>query len=231
MSRSTNRALSQHRVSIYNILRRLKMCGWYWGELSSQQANTLLRDAQNGSFILRDSNDACHLFTLSLKAHNFVISVRVTFSRGQFKLDSCHQEDSPSFHSMVDLVDYYLASEHRHFYVNLPDVGEFPVALRHPIWKEAPSLQHLCRRKVVQCCPDCHKLRQLPMPSHLIQYLVEFAPEEEPDALASSRDVPSLQQLCSKAIVETCRDLRKLPLSDQLVDHVLDLAASKSLER
>lgn len=176
------------RISLSGILRRLKLCGWYWGDLSSQQANNILKNAQNGSFILRDSTDACHLFTLSLKANNLVISVRVTFSRGQFKLDSCHQEDCPSFDSVVDLIDYYLADESREFHIAVPEFGEFPVSLQHPIWKEVPSLQHLCRKCTVNCCRTAQNLRQLPLPAHLIRYLLEFAPEDHHSQNSSSPD-------------------------------------------
>ena len=167
-----------NRISLSHILRRLKMCGWYWGDLSSQQANDILKTAQDGSFIVRDSNDACHLFTLSMKANNLVISVRVAFSRGQFKLDSCHQEDCPAFKSVVDLIDYYLEDQSNKFYVTVPEVGEFPVSLKHPIWKEVPTLQHLCRKSIVQCCRTSQRLKLLPLPQHLIRYLSEFAAED-----------------------------------------------------
>lgn len=180
-----------NRISLSHILRRLKMCGWYWGDLSSQQANDILKNAQDGSFILRDSTDACHLFTLSLKANSLVISVRVAFSRGQFKLDSCHQEDCPSFDSVVDLIDYYLDDDPTHeFYVTVPDIGEFPVTLKHPIWKEVPSLQHLCRKTIVHCCKSTRRLYQLPLPQHLIRYLLEFAPEESKEATPPIKTTP-----------------------------------------
>ena len=148
--------------------------------MSSQEANDILKNGENGSFIVRDSNDACHLFTLSLKANNFVISVRVTFSRGQFKLDSCRQEDCPSFGSVVDLIDYYLESESHTFQVTVPELGEFPVTLKHPILKEIPTLQHLCRRNIVGCCKTARRVKGLPLPHHLVRYLLEFAPEERP---------------------------------------------------
>ena len=86
-----------NRVSLSHILKQLKMCGWYWGDFSSFEAKEVLKNAKDGSFILRDSSDACHLFTLSLKARELVVSVRVVFSRGQFKLDSYRQEDTPAF--------------------------------------------------------------------------------------------------------------------------------------
>lgn len=166
------------RVNLSHTIRRLRMCGWYWGDITSNQANVVLRNAQNGSFILRDSTDACHLFTLSLKANNIVVSVRVAFSRGMFKLDSWNQEDSPSFNSVVDMIEYYLSDEKHEFYVELPNVGEFPVCLKHPIWKSLPSLQHQCRYAIVKCCRTSQKLRLLPLPAHLVRYLLDFSPED-----------------------------------------------------
>ena len=167
-----------NRVSLSHILKQLKMCGWYWGDFSSCEAKEVLKNAKDGSFILRDSSDACHLFTLSLKARELVVSVRVAFSRGQFKLDSYRQEDTPSFESVVDLVEYYLADRKRQFYVAVPNVGEIQVSLLHPVWKEIPSLQHLCRRGIVQACRAAIQLDHLPLPPHLIRYVKEFAPEE-----------------------------------------------------
>lgn len=166
------------RINLSHTIRRLRMCGWYWGDISSEQAKEILKRTQNGSFILRDSSDACHLFTLSLKANNIIVSVRVAFSRGLFKLDSWNQEDTPSFSSVVDMIEYYLEDESHEFYVELPNIGEFPVCLKHPIWKEVPELQHMCRTTVVKYCRTSDKLSLLPLPPHLIRYVLEFSPED-----------------------------------------------------
>lgn len=166
------------RINLSHTIRRLRMCGWYWGDITSDQAKQILKRTQNGSFILRDSSDACHLFTLSLKANNLIVSVRVAFSRGLFKLDSWNQEDSPSFNSVVDMIEYYLEDESHEFYVELPNIGEFPVCLKHPIMKEMPELQHLCRTTIVKYCRTSEKLRLLPLPPHLIRYVLEFSPED-----------------------------------------------------
>lgn len=166
------------RINLSHTIRRLRMCGWYWGDISSDQAKEILKRTQNGSFILRDSSDACHLFTLSLKANDIIVSVRVAFSRGLFKLDSWNQEDSPSFNSVVDMIEYYLEDESHEFYVELPSMGEFPVCLKHPVWKEVPGLQHLCRTTVVKYCRTSEKLGLLPLPPHLIRYVLEFSPED-----------------------------------------------------
>lgn len=174
------------RINLSHTIRRLRMCGWYWGDISSEQAKEILRRTQNGSFILRDSSDACHLFTLSLKANNIIVSVRVAFSRGLFKLDSWNQEDSPSFNSVVDMIEYYLEDESHEFYVELPNIGEFRVCLRHPIWKEVPELQHMCRTTVVKYCRTSEKLGLLPLPPHLIRYVLEFSPEDSTGSDASA---------------------------------------------
>lgn len=167
-----------NHISLSNILKRLKMCGWYWGDISSLHANELLRNARNGSFIVRDSSDAFHLFTLSLKTRNIVVSVRVAYSRGHFKLDSCHQEDCPSFRSVVDLIDYYLEDETRKFYIMLPEIGKLAVALKHPVWKEVPSLQHVCRYKIIRCCQTVDRIRALPLPTHLLWFVEDFAQDD-----------------------------------------------------
>ena len=174
------------RINLSHTIRRLRMCGWYWGDISSEQAKEILKRSQNGSFILRDSSDACHLFTLSLKANNIIVSVRVAFSRGLFKLDSWNQEDSPSFNSVVDMIEYYLEDESHEFYVELPNIGEFPVCLKYPIWKEVPELQHMCRTTVVKYCRTSEKLSLLPLPPHLIRYVLEFSPEDSINGDANS---------------------------------------------
>lgn len=174
------------RINLSHTIRRLRMCGWYWGDISSEQAKEILKRTQNGSFILRDSSDACHLFTLSLKANNIIVSVRVAFSRGLFKLDSWKQEDSPAFNSVVDMIEYYLEDESHEFYVELPNIGEFPVCLKHPIWKEVPELQHMCRTTVVKYCRTSEKLSLLPLPPHLIRYVLEFSPEDSVNSEASA---------------------------------------------
>lgn len=184
--RGDRRGQGPIRINLSHTIRRLRMCGWYWGDISSDQAKEILRRTQNGSFILRDSSDACHLFTLSLKANDIIVSVRVAFSRGLFKLDSWNQEDSPSFNSVVDMIEYYLEDESHEFYVELPSIGEFPVCLKHPVWKEVPGLQHLCRTTIVKYCRTSEKLGLLPLPPHLIRYVLEFSPEDNTSDTSNS---------------------------------------------
>ena len=174
MSAADRPPLPAPRMTLSAVLKRLKLCGWYWGELSSQKAEEILSTTRTGSFLVRDSNDACHLFTVSLKVRTMVISVRVAFSKGLFKLDSSSQWDCPSFFCVVDLIDYYVADSHRFFYVDVPEVGEIVVKLRHPVLKEVPQLQDLCRMVIVRQYRTSDKIDELPLPSHLKRYLSEF---------------------------------------------------------
>lgn len=176
MSIAERPPLPAQRVTLSTVLKRLKMCAWYWGELSSQKAEEVLTVARDGSFLVRDSNDACHLFTLSLKRKKMVISVRVAFSRGLFKLDSSAQGDCPSFTCVVELVNYYLIDNKRSFYVDVPAVGEIHVHLRHPMLKCVSSLQHLCRAVITTTCNDVQAVDQLPLPNHLKRYVSDFCP-------------------------------------------------------
>ena len=155
-------------------MTKLKDCCWYWGEISQSDAENLLQSARDGSFILRDSNDACHLFTISLKARRMVISVRVTLSKGLFKLDASTQ-DLPSFFSVVDLVEYYISDKSKYFYVEVNGYGEVRVRLQHPMIKEISSLQHLCRVEIVRQWRSHDELESLPLPPHLVRYLSEFS--------------------------------------------------------
>lgn len=167
------------RVSLADVLRTMKLSGWYWEELPGENAIELLKDKSDGTFLLRDSYDDCHLFTLSVKSVEAVkcveavVNVRVIFSRGYFKLDSAFQ-DTPLFPSVVDLVDHYLGDEHRTFQVAVPDMGNFAVALRRPLYKNVLSLQHICRRTIVKHLQTADNIEALPLPPHLIDYLLDY---------------------------------------------------------
>jgi len=41
-----------------------------------------------------------------------------------------------------------------------------------------PTLQDQCRYSIVKCCNTSLKLRRLPLPAHLVRYLLDFSPED-----------------------------------------------------
>ena len=120
-----------------------------------------------------------------------VISVRVAFSRGLFRLDSSNLSMCPYFTSVVDLVEYYLADENRYFYVDVPEIGELLVRLCHPVLKEVASLQHLCRMELARQWRSKEEITALPLPPHLKHYLLEFCPLSEHKILPSELSASS----------------------------------------
>lgn len=55
----------------------LVQCGWYWGPLTSEGAEDLLRGEPDGSFIVRDSSDARYIFSLTFKLNGLIRHVRI----------------------------------------------------------------------------------------------------------------------------------------------------------
>lgn len=138
---------------IVNTVNRLDACGWYYGQLSWQQATDLLRSQPVGTFLLRDSSDPMFLFALSVQTERGPTSVRIHYGDGQFKLDA---ETTlfgamPLFDCVVQLVDYYVQlvgqSDKSKAHVWLDDSGrrDLPVRLSRPLYCRVPRLQHLSR--------------------------------------------------------------------------------------
>ena len=167
---------SKLRMSIADVLRNLKDSGWYWGEISKEEAHMMLENTAVGTFLLRDSTDACHLFTLCVRTKHGVQNIRVNFSRGNFKLDSVFP-DLPAFHSVVGLIEFYLDGKDKDFCITTDDNSEEQVVLRNPLWHEVPSLQHLCRQVLLRKLSyDPMKCNRLPLPQNLCEYLVDYCP-------------------------------------------------------
>jgi hypothetical protein len=163
-------------MSIADVLRNLKDSGWYWGEISKEDAHLMLESTAVGTFLLRDSTDACHLFTLCVRTESGVQNIRVNFSRGNFKLDSVFP-DLPAFRSVVGLIEFYLDGDDKEFCITTEDDTEELVTLRNPLWHEVPSLQHLCRQVLLRKVSyDPSKCSDLPIPQNLHDYLVDYCP-------------------------------------------------------
>jgi hypothetical protein len=63
-------------------IEKVKDCGWYWGPISGDLAEALLRDEPDGSFIVRDSSDEHYIFSLTFKLSGFVRHVRIEHDQG-----------------------------------------------------------------------------------------------------------------------------------------------------
>nr|XP_023699007.1 cytokine-inducible SH2-containing protein-like isoform X1 [Paramormyrops kingsleyae] len=156
--------------------------GWYWGPVSAGEAQALLRDELEGTFLVRDSCHPLYMLTLSLKTARGPTYVRIKYSHGHFCLDSsCQSKQSlPGFGSVGELVQSY-ARPRRPLSIGghmappgltLSD-ATVPLRLVRPlrIRETCPSLQHLARLAINRAAPAP---AQLPLPRLLVQYLQDY---------------------------------------------------------
>ncbi|XP_026317538.1 suppressor of cytokine signaling 2-like isoform X2 [Hyposmocoma kahamanoa] len=170
-------------------LQVLRLSGWYYGNLELQAAQTLLKDASVGAFIIRDSGDRKFIFSLSVQTERGPTSVRLHFEDGYFRLDcdSVLARYMPRFKCVIELIQHYTRLGQRGaagtMWVDQEGCPHSPVLLTTPLRKSPPSLLHSARLAVhkaldsnpltpkILCAP---KYRRLPLPSALLDYLGEY---------------------------------------------------------
>ena len=133
----------------------LEASGIYWGKVDCDGANRLLNRSDAGTFLVRDSCNDFYLYTLSLKTENRIVHVRFNFKREQFSLECDLPSVGPrwglysprQFESVLELVDHF-------FSLRLQPLiwsgGTEKLRLLRPLYKSAPPLQHLCRRRIYE---------------------------------------------------------------------------------
>ncbi|XP_035685830.1 suppressor of cytokine signaling 2-like [Branchiostoma floridae] len=180
-----NGVLVAKRRSSYFDLRRLantiatlEACGWYWGALTAGQSKAVLRTKEDGAFLVRDSENSAHLFSLSVKTPRGPTSVRIHYTEdGKFRLDSDKKSDTPEFDCVVKLVDYYVKQSEeenaQHFWLEPNGRREVPVKLARPLRGKVPPLQHLCRTVIHKQTSEGEQ-DKLPLPKPLKSFLAEY---------------------------------------------------------
>ncbi|XP_078698321.1 suppressor of cytokine signaling 2-like [Branchiostoma floridae x Branchiostoma belcheri] len=161
-----------------NTIATLEDCGWYWGALTAGQSKAVLRTKEDGTFLVRDSENSAHLFSLSVKTPRGPTSVRIQYTEdGKFRLDSDKKSDTPEFDCVVTLVDYYVkqsAEENaQHFWLEPNGRREVPVKLSRPLRGKVSPLQHLCRTVIHKQTSE-GELNKLPLPKPLKSFLTEY---------------------------------------------------------
>ncbi|XP_065826448.1 suppressor of cytokine signaling 2-like [Oscarella lobularis] len=161
------------KICLNRVLRTLKQSGWYWRSLSNADSQRLLIDAEDGTFLLRDSADERHLFTLSFKVEGIVSSVRLELYRGLFRLYSSDCGASPAFDCVVGLVNFYIRNDVRLFWLERDDGPRISVKIRQPLLTGVPTLQHFCRSAINASTKRDH-VEKLPLPSKLKDYVSDY---------------------------------------------------------
>ncbi|KAI3359300.1 hypothetical protein L3Q82_002815 [Scortum barcoo] len=135
---------------------KLERSGFYWGPLGVEDAHRMLRDAPLGSFLIRDSRQKDIFFTLSYNAKDGPVSVRIAYKQQEFSLAG----NKHTFKTLFALLEHYINSPKK--------------SLSVPYRKWEPTLQELCRKRVMELCGGPSKVSELPL-THVVQdFLLEF---------------------------------------------------------
>lgn len=135
---------------------KLERCGFYWGPLGVEDAHRMLRDAPLGSYLIRDSRQKDVFFTLSYHAKGGPVSVRITYSRQKFALAG----NERTFPTLFALLEYYTSSPKK--------------SLNAPYRKWMPSLQELCRKRIISLTGGGSQISELPITQVAQDFLAEF---------------------------------------------------------
>lgn len=164
---------------VESALERLEASGFYWGSLSGTAAKRLLTLQPPGVFLIRDSSDHHHLFTLSVRTNTGITNLRIQQQGSAFHLEALPGAGHPpAFRCVIQLVEHYLclgAVEGGPCYLEREGQPPVPLALTQPLCCKVPTLQELCRRAVrasVRGRGDTRaQLEGLPVPQGLLNSL------------------------------------------------------------
>ncbi|KAL8596752.1 hypothetical protein ACOMHN_046369 [Nucella lapillus] len=155
----------------------LFQCGWYWGPLSYEEAESKLIDKRDGSFLVRDSSNENYILSLSFKSMGQVHHTRIEHHKGLFSFWS--QPDSHGKAQICQFIEQTVEnSKNGRFLYFLRPAGPgsppLPIQLLYPVSRfiRVPSLQHMCRFLVLRRVRRDH-IDLLPVPQKVKGYLLE----------------------------------------------------------
>ena len=196
----TNCSESGRLSGLHETIRALPGIGWYYGNITVQQAERLLRDEPDGAFLVRDSTDAPghgELYTITFKIKRRCGSVRVDYAKGFFTL-SLQDPGLPLFKTMMDLIGYCCNRSVVHRKPVCVLTGHFQnrnvlLYLTKPISRfvHVHSLQHYCRSALHRYV-TADKLSQLDLPKYLLENYVSLNPLYDEELHPTDEDTQSL---------------------------------------
>ncbi|XP_067930067.1 cytokine-inducible SH2-containing protein-like [Watersipora subatra] len=155
--------------------------GWYWGPLNREETEAKLQPLESGSFLVRDSNDAHHLYTLSFKQEELILHTRIEFVNGLFTFflseDKARETGKRSVEeliisSMTNGVNGEFGDSRR--VRGRPFPNSIKIVLTHPVsrFNEVRSLQFLCKF-VLRANMNRENVANLPLPMHVKSWVHE----------------------------------------------------------
>ncbi|XP_017169385.1 suppressor of cytokine signaling 2 isoform X1 [Mus musculus] len=169
---------SPEAARLAKALRELSQTGWYWGSMTVNEAKEKLKEAPEGTFLIRDSSHSDYLLTISVKTSAGPTNLRIEYQDGKFRLDSiiCVKSKLKQFDSVVHLIDYYVQMcKDKRTGPEAPRNGTVHLYLTKPLYTSAPTLQHFCRLAINKCTGT---IWGLPLPTRLKDYLEEYKFQE-----------------------------------------------------
>lgn len=176
-------------------LRKLQESGFYWGAVGGREASSMLRLEPPGTFLIRDSSDHHHFFTLSVQTVRGTKNLRIHSEGGGFFLQPDPQNacELPQFDCVLKLIAHYMGKgpeagpgrdeacgagsgggevKSRSVYLINTGGERVPLELRRPLVTSLSSLQHMCRRTL-----NNHGLRESQQAEQLPHTLKDFLQE------------------------------------------------------
>uniref|UniRef100_H2YM61 Suppressor of cytokine signaling 7 n=1 Tax=Ciona savignyi TaxID=51511 RepID=H2YM61_CIOSA len=139
----TNSDLNKlRRQEFVQSLKSLKQCGWYWGNMSWEDAEAMLaqRPNEEGVFLVRDSQDPLHILTLTIRSLEMSIHhIRIQHTQGKFQLYDSDRGVSrgaadcvrhPNIVTFIKLAMKHSKSGTFIYFVKTRNMGEPPVQIR-----------------------------------------------------------------------------------------------------
>lgn len=139
-------------------------CAFYWGIMDRYEAERLLDQRPEGTFLLRDSAQEEYLFSVSFRRYGRSLHARVEQWNHKFSFDS-HDPGVYASKTVCGLIEHYKDPSCCMF---------FEPMLTLPLHRTFPfPLQHLCRAAICNAT-TYDGINQLGLPKTLKQYLKEY---------------------------------------------------------
>lgn len=170
----------QHRTAgdsslTFEEMNKLARMGWYWGSISPEYAAKLLEHEQDGSFLIRDSSSACHIFSMTFKIDGNVHHARIERSNGCYSFTRSRKFFCSTIVDFIEQAIEYSQNGNLLFFLHRDPSEEGPVRLRMIPFSRMKcliSLKHMCRFAILPYVRR-DKIQELSIPECLQEYLNE----------------------------------------------------------